>query len=229
MRCKNCGGNANHCKCPMAYQRPSVVFVGPPTECAVDLELEPVLPQAVTKEPEPVVAAIYSYRTFICPACGGKDYLRSRESDVTNCCDEFRVGCQWRGTFPGKWHERQMANRAARIINQVEELQARITTLTSDRDGARRALAGNIEVTERQLKEAAAEIEELRAVLLSIDVKTTDNAITWIFDKPSNEQWASFKKRRDAALKIAPVESSTPASPNLQPGTEADHGPRITP
>jgi hypothetical protein len=174
MRCKNCGGNVNYCKCPMVYVRPAAVIV------AVD--------QSGTDELSPTTA----------------------------------------------------------------ELQARIVQLEADRDGARRALAGNIEVSERQLKEQYTTIERLKRALAKIGsfyASVHTNEPAWFsdelaeecgrdsdevrkqFPRPAGAGFDAYDQMIYAQLMRKLIDealgtTTTPASPNLQPGTEADHGTR---
>ena len=265
MRCTNCGGNPVHCKCPMPV---NAVAVGAPVERDEPTDHTPHLPQAVTAEPEPVVVTKplheLVYRTldtppastpeFTCPACGGKHFGRRIDTDMTHCHDQFEVGCLWRGKWPGIWYDRQTSQRTALIVKQVDELQTRILQLTADRDGARRALAGNIEVSERQLKEAGAEIERLKVMLAKIGsfyASVHTNEPAWFsdelaeecgrdsdevrkqFPRPAGTGFDAYDQMIYAKLMRKLIDEAlgttiVPASPNLQPGTEADDA-RITP
>jgi hypothetical protein len=108
-----------------------------------------------------------------------------------------------------------------------------IEGLIRDRDGARRALAGNIEVTERQLKEAGAEIERLKVMLaraipyVEACIIDLENEVDHEYDH-TEAQRAIGRQIHEGNEFQNEIIALLPASPNLQPGTEADHGQSAT-
>lgn len=71
---------------------------------------------------------------FICPACGGEHFGRNTAGDIhgnvvcletVRCHDQFEVGCAWRGAWPSKRYDEQMARRMSQIVSQSAELTKR--------------------------------------------------------------------------------------------------------
>jgi len=268
MRCENCGKNVNHCPCPMKYEYPKRAE-------AVEQSEPPQLPQAVTAEPEPVrterVIDTCKELTGDIPPEPSIDQQQPQAEDFMTL-DELRYHVkELRLRFvldiaEKTKHLSRLDNNSrnySEVIHHQSQLNsdlgqllavrnAALALATADRDGARRALAGNIEVSERQLKEQYTTIERLKRALAKIgsfyasvhpdepawfsdelaeECGCDDDDIQSQFPRAEGTDYDAYREMILAKLMRKLIDealgtTTSPASPNLQPGTEADHGPQ---